>query len=338
MMSLKKSGGALLCGVLLALPAAQGADAPAPAAAPAAAAALPTTISPQARELIAHLQPPPDGVPLEEQRKFADSYQAMFSAVQRKRYAVDISDASLAGVPVRVIAPKGGKKARFVLLNLHGGGFALDSGSLTENIPLAALTQATVYAVRYRLAPEHPFPAALDDGVAVYKELLRSHPARDIVVYGTSAGAVLTAELGARLKQLKLPMPAALGFFSGSADFARPGESELRLNPLIPMFSEAEVARVFGGYIGSTGRTDPILSPIYSDLHGWPPTLLITSTRDFLSSDTELFHRALLGAGVDARLVVFEALPHAFWSYTDLPESTEAFELMARFITAHAHH
>lgn len=330
MMSLNRACTTALCGLLLAMPA-LGDGAP-------ASPELPMTISPEARELLSHQSPPPEGVPLEEQRKFADSYQAMFSAVQQKRYAVDISDANLAGVPVRIIAPKGGKKARFVLLNLHGGGFSLDSGSLTENIPLAALTRATVYAVRYRLAPEHPFPAALDDGVAVYKELLKSHPARDIVVYGTSAGAVLTAELGARLKQLKLPLPAAFGFFSGTADFARPGESQLRLNPLIPMFSEAEVARIFNGYIGSTARQDPVLSPIYSDLHGWPPILLLTSTRDFLSSDTELFHRALLGAGVDARLVVFEALPHAFWSYTDLPESAEAFELMAGFIAAHAHH
>jgi len=200
------------------------------------------------------------------------------------------------------------------------------------------LTHATVYAVLYRLAPENPYPAALDDAVAVYKELLKKYPARDIVVYGTSAGAILTGELGARLKQLKLPMPAALGFFSGTADFARPGESQLRLNPLIQMFSEKEVDEVYNGYIGAADKKDPVLSPMYSDLHGWPPTLLVTSTRDFLMSDTELFHRALLGAGVDARLVVFETLPHAFWAYTDLPESTEALELMASFFTAHARH
>src|SRR5882757_5764164 len=126
MMILRKACASALAGLLLVLPAAQGADAP---------AALPTTISPQARELLAHFPPPPEGVPLEAQRKFSDSYQATFSALQQKRYAVDVSDSKLAGVPVRVIMPKGGKKARFVLLNLHGGGFRVDSGSLTENIP-----------------------------------------------------------------------------------------------------------------------------------------------------------------------------------------------------------
>jgi len=223
------------------------------------------------------------------------------------------------------------------MLNVHGGGFTMDSGSLTENIPLAALTHATVYAVRYRLAPEHPFPAALDDVLAVYKELLKIHKPQHIVVYGTSAGAVVTAELAATLKQGRLPMPAALGFFSGTADMDRRCELESGLNPLIPASPEIALDQLISSYSGSTDRKTPALSPIYSDLKGWPPILLISSTRDFLLSDTALFHRALLGAGVDARLVIFEALPHAFWAYTDLPESTEAFELMARFFVAHAH-
>jgi acetyl esterase/lipase len=84
-------------------------------------------------------------------------------------------------------------------------------------------------------------------------------------------------------------------------------------------------------YVGKTDRKDPVLSPFFADLHGMPPTLLVTSTRDILLSDTSTFHRALLRSGVDARLVVFEALPHAFWYHFQLPETKEALELMAKF-------
>ena len=110
-----------------------------------------------------------------------------------------------------------------VLLNLHGGGFNSDSGSYTESIPIASYTGIKVVAVLYRLAPEYPFPAAVDDSIAVYKELLKTYKPEHIVIYGTSAGAILTGEVAVKIKHLGLPMPAALGIFSGMGDFARAG-------------------------------------------------------------------------------------------------------------------
>ncbi len=220
-----------------------------------------------------------------------------------------------------------------MLLNLHGGGFNSDSGSYTESIPIASYTGIKVVAVLYRLAPEHPFPAAVDDSVAVYKELLKTYKPEHIVIYGTSAGAILTAEVAAKLKQLGLPVPAALGIFSGMGDFARPGDSiamyALRglsghLDPPDPKVHDGE-------YAGSADPKDPILSPIYGDLHGLPPTLFVTSGRDLLLSGTANLHRAYLNAGVDARLVVFDALPHAFWYDPKLPEAIEANHTMADF-------
>ncbi len=110
-------------------------------------------------------------------------------------------------------------------MNLHGGGFNADSGSYAESIPIAGYTGIKVIAVLYRLAPESPLPAAVDDAVAVYKVLLKSYKPDHVVIYGTSAGAVLTAEVAVRLKQLSLPMPAALGIFSALDSFARMGDS-----------------------------------------------------------------------------------------------------------------
>ena len=138
-----------------------------------------------------------------------------------------IANDTVAGVPVRRITPLTvpAANADKVLLDLHGGGFDSDSGSYTETIPIAYYTQIPVVAALYRLAPEHPYPAAVDDAVAVYRELLKTHKPEQIAIYGTSAGAILAGEVASRLKQLSLPEPAALGIFSGIGDFARSGDS-----------------------------------------------------------------------------------------------------------------
>jgi acetyl esterase/lipase len=187
--------------------------------------------------------------------------------------------------------------------------------------------------VLYRLAPEHPFPAAVDDAVAVYKELLKTYKPDHIVIYGTSAGAILTAEVASRLKQLGLPMPAALGIFSGMGDFARNGDSIslYALRGLSGHLDPPTAGQTLSPYATTTDLRDPVLSPIYADLHGLPPTLFVTSGRDLLLSGTINLHRAYLQAGVDARLVVFDALTHAFWYDPKLPEAIEANHMMADF-------
>ena len=222
-----------------------------------------------------------------------------------------------------------------MLINLHGGGFNSDSGSLIEGVPIASLAKIKVVSVYYRLAPENPFPAAVDDAVAVYKDLLKTYKPRNIGVFGTSAGAILTAEVTVRLKQLGLPLPGALGMFSTLADFSRVGEARqlFTLNGFPGQLQPTDPNHLPDNeYIGKTSRQDPVLSPLYADLHAMPPSLLVTSTRDLLLSDTTIFHRALLRAGNDSQLVVFEALPHAFWYHFQLPETREALELMARFL------
>ena len=221
-----------------------------------------------------------------------------------------------------------------VLINLHGGGFTVDSESLTESIPVAYYSRIKVISVLYRLAPEHLFPAAVDDAVAVYQELLKSYKPVHIGIFGTSAGAMLTAEVAVKLKALGLPFPASLGIFSGIEDFARHTDSEAiysggglsgHLDPPGEGPDRPE-------YVGSTDPKNPELSPIYANLHGLPPTLFIAGGRDYLLSGATNLHRAFLNAGVDARLVVFDALPHRFWYDATLPESIEATQLMASFL------
>jgi monoterpene epsilon-lactone hydrolase len=303
--------------------------------------AVPTTISPEAQKVLARVVSDA-AVPqtLQQRREGTDRWQAGAGELSKKLYPVNVAADRMAGVPVRIVTPLNivlGKRDR-VLINLHGGGFNSDSGSLTESIPIANLTGTKVVAVLYRLAPEHPFPAGLDDAVAVYKELLKTYAPGHIGIYGTSAGAILTAEVTVKLKRLKLPLPGVTGIFSGSGDLSQSGDSIAlyalnglsgHLDPPKPGGREVEY------YSRATDTKDPVLSPLYADLSGVPPTLFVTSGRDLLLSGTTILHRAYLRAGVDAQLVVFEALPHAFWNNPELPESKEADQIMAKFLDKH---
>jgi len=296
---------------------------------------VPPDLSPEAKASIS--RPVSDASrpqTLEERRHGTDVWQNHAGDISEHLYPVHRSEATMAGVPVRIITPVSGMVPDRVLLNLHGGGFNSDSGSWTETIPLANLTKMKVVAVLYRLAPEHPFPAGIDDGIAVYKELLKTYKPEHIAIYGTSAGAIMTGELAVKLKQLGLPMPGALGIFSGMGDFSREGDSEAMytLNGLSGHHEPPVSGPHDPYYIGPLDPHNPVLSPLFADLHSMPPTLFITSGRDMLLSGTTILHRAFLRAGNDnAQLVVFEGLPHAFWNDAALPESKEADASMARF-------
>lgn len=293
---------------------------------------VPTTISPEARAFIAR-RPGPGPKSLDENRRHTDAFRKARSAEAKKLYPVNVEEKTIGGVCTDVISPITipESKRDWVLINVHGGGFVTDSGSLVEGIPIANLTQTKVVSVYYRLAPEHPFPAAVDDTIAVYKELLKTYKPRHIGLFGTSAGAILTAETAVKIRQLGLPLPAALGVFSGLGDMGARGDS-------LAMFTlggfggpQPEAGSGLGPYVGKTNPRDPVLSPLYANLKGFPPTLFVTSTRDILLSGTTRLHRAFLRAGVDADLVVFEALPHAFWYDYQLPETKEALGIMAKF-------
>jgi epsilon-lactone hydrolase len=297
----------------------------------------PSTISLEAQQWLASLTQNKGGQQtLAERRARTDEWRKFGTAEARKYYPANVEETTTAGVRTDIITPLTMPEANRdrVLINLHGGGFNSDSGSLIEGIPIANLAKTKVVSVYYRLAPENPFPAAVDDVIAVYKELLKSYKPHNIGIFGTSAGAILTAEVVVRLKQSGLPLPAALGIFSGLADFSRVGDSRqlFTLNGLPGELRPVDANHLPDDpYVGKTDRKDPVLSALFADLRGMPPSLLVTSTRDLLLSDTCTFHRALLQAGVDAHLVVFEALPHAFWYHFQLPETKEALELMAKF-------
>ncbi len=303
---------------------------------------VPTTVSPQAQKRLARLVSDAAGPAptIQQQRAGVDAWQSGAATEALRLYPVNMTTSTIAGIPVRIVTPltTAADKQQKVLVNVHGGGFVLDSGSLVEPIPIANLTGVKVVSILYRLAPEHPFPAAVDDTVAVYRELLKQYKPQHIGIYGSSAGAILTAEVTVKLRQLGLPLPAVTGIFSGSGDMSRSGDSValFGLNGFAGHHATPPAQDVpMNAYVGATNPMDPVLSPLYADLTGFPPTLFVTSGRDLLLSATTILHRAYLRAGVDAQLVVFEALPHTFWNEFNLPESREALTLMASFLGRH---
>lgn len=306
----------------------------------------PSAVSAEARGFLAtppwgEAAPPPADTPMWTMRDATDRMMKQLSEAAAQAHPVEIEPRVIAGVPCHLVEPKAiaPENAGRVLMNLHGGGFVLGSGSLVEAIPVACEAGLPVLAVDYRLAPEHPYPAAVDDALAVYRQLLENHRPVQIGVYGASAGGFLTAELIARLRHERLPLPAAIGVFTAGGDLAELGESA-HLYGLSGFFGETLLpfdhpASERRAYLAGHDPADPLVSPIRGDLRGWPPCLLLTGGRDALLSATALFHRALRRADVEAELYVFESMPHAHWYNFMLPEAREANEAIVRFFRHH---
>jgi monoterpene epsilon-lactone hydrolase len=298
---------------------------------------MPATVSPEAQEWLKEIEKEaPQSKDLAEIRKGTDAWRKRDSAEALRLYPVKVEEKTIAGVRTDIITPLDAPPANKnrVLINLHGGGFISDSGSLIEGIPIANLAKITVVSVYYRLAPENPFPAAVDDVVAVYKDLLKTYSPHNIGIFGTSAGAILTAEVAVKLKQSGLPLPGALGIFSGLGDFSRTADSQqlFALNGFSGNIAPQPANGIHdSAYVGKTDPKDPVLSPLFADLRGFPPCLLVTGTRDQLLSNTSMLHLALVKAGVDSQLLVYEAMPHAFWYHFQVPETKEVLQIMANF-------
>jgi acetyl esterase/lipase len=298
---------------------------------------LPETLSPDARSAMA--RPPFPNLPLDKMRAFMRDLEGRRMDGLLKTYNVEVKPGLVGEVKINSLVPADipPEKQDRVLIQIHAGGLTSCDAvcSYAEAVPIAALTKTKVVSVDYGLVPEHPFPYAVDEILVVYRALLKSHRPSQIGIFGSSAGAILSAEAVAKIKQAGLPMPAVMGFLSGVADFARMGDSQSLYDAggfsetgvLPPALRHAQLT----AYLGSIDPTDPIASPLYSDLHGFPPTLLMTSTRDVFLSNTVNFERQLHAAGVPTELVVFDGLNHTFWLALNSPEARDAVQRQADF-------
>lgn len=278
-------------------------------------------------------------------RCFDSHYYPGLVARQRARYRVTIKPGIIAGVPAEIFTPVDGVSSLNrdrVLINLHGGSFLIGGrlGGQVESIPIAAVGGFKVVSIDYRMAPEHRFPAASEDVVAVYKALLEQYAPENIGIYGCSSGGLLTVQTVAKLQKQKLPTPGAVGIFCqgafGAGEGATGAANDSRnlwgaITAPDPKFSDSL------SYLGGVDLQDPEAYPGLAPhvMARFPDSLLLTSTRDSGMSEVVVTHSQLVSLGVNADLHVWEGLGHAFFLEPDLPESREVYDVVARFFTKH---
>ena len=203
---------------------------------------------------------------------------------------------------------------------------------------MAALSGACVVSVDYRMPPGHPYPAALDDVLAVYRELLKTHPASRIGVFGSSTGGGLTLALCLRAREEGLPQPFAIAPGSPWSDMSETGDTYATHkghdNVLVAYewwLKEAALA-----YADGRDLKDPHLSPVYADVSGFPPAFFTTGTRDLFLSNTARMHAKFREAGIPAELLVFEGMSHVEYLFDPaMPEARLHFAELAGFFKRH---
>jgi len=255
----------------------------------------------------------------------------------RERYPVVVTPLEIGGIHTETFVPMEGiapKNRRRVLINVHGGGF-MDGwrlGSHLESVPIAAIGHIKVISIDYREAPEYSFPAASEDVATVYRELLKTYQPSSIGIFGCSAGALLTAESVVWIEKEHLPRPGAVGMLCGGAAYYSEGDTGYIGRTLLG-------DRVIWGtskdnpYFKSTSSDDPLAFPVRSSafMAKFPPSLLISGTRDPALSSTVYTHTVLVGQGVETELHVWEGLGHVFFGDVDLRESRDVYALVAKF-------
>lgn len=314
---------------------------------------LPATLSPEARDYLRDLiVNKPFGTPvadITQERARQDQIMLGFLEPMRRRYHVDVTQDRIAGVTIDVVTPAEGiapENRQRVLINVHGGGFTTGahSASLVESVPLAALMRIKVISIDYRMAPEFQFPAASEDVAKVYRELLKTYGAKRIGLFGCSAGGFLTSQSVAWFQAHDLPNPAAVGVFCAGLNGYFGGDSTALAGALLGMLpppAGAKPPRVEPAqglaYLDNVRADDPLAYPESSPalLKKFPPTLFITGTRSFEFASALASHNKLAAAGVESQFHGWDAMFHGFIYNSELPESREAYAIMAKFFASH---
>ena len=307
---------------------------------------IPTSVSPEAQ---AYLARGPLQVPENPALDDIEGWRQRVAAIDQMMLArlaesgattpagFQVDEISLGGLTVYAVTPPGLPSGdRRIHLDPHGGAFIVGGGELCRatGIRTAAKLGMRVWSPDYRMPPDHPYPAALDDCMTAYETLLREHRPEELVVGGMSAGGNLAAALILRARDEGHPLPAAAVLLTPALDLSGSGDTfatNLGVDTVLTGSDRSELRLYAGGH----DLQDPYVSPLFGDFSkGFPPTLLASGTRDVLLSSTVRMHRALRAAGVRADLHVLEAAPHGFFG-GNTPEDRELDDEVRGFIDAH---
>ena len=312
---------------------------------PARFISTPQTVSPEAQAFLARgldIKAPQIAVEDKEGwRRYIAQVESQLAAVGALRAAAHparISEHDLSGVALYEIVPDSCSDADAdkAIYHVHGGAFIVGGGlsAAYSAQSVASVAGLRSYSIDYRMPPDYPFPAGLDDALAGYRFLLDRYDPNKIAIEGSSAGANLAAAVILKARDIGLPMPGACILHTAAVDLTHSGDT-FRTNEILDVVLRTSDNNAIQLYCGGHDPSDPYLSPIFADFStGFPPTLLISGTRDMLLSPTVMMHRALRRAGLAAELHVFEAMPHGGFGNSS-PEDHERLAESARFIRAH---
>jgi acetyl esterase/lipase len=310
---------------------------------PARTISTPTTVSPAMQK---HIAPAWDGstaaVSLTREQwkaliKETDEPKAKEAESLKEHLHVTVEEKTMAGVHVYLVTPDSipEENRKRLLVHVHGGAYVFFGGMAAtgEAILMAHYAKTEVLSIDYRMPPDFPFPAAIDDCVAVWKEVSKLHTPRNVGLFGSSTGGGMTLAIVIRLKELGLPLPGALMAGTPWSDLTKTGDT---------YFTNQFIDNVLGSddgmleaaaklYAGMHDLKEPLISPVYGDLSGFPPTVLLSGTRDLFLSNTVRVHQKLLESGVDADLLVFEGQSHGQYLEADTPECAVALREVAQF-------
>jgi monoterpene epsilon-lactone hydrolase len=321
---------------------------PPPRDVPAKSVPVPKTVSPEMQKQIeAPLNPIWNVIP-----KTVEDWKAQVNAaaadtvrglpILRETLHVKVEASVLDGVNAFVVTPEviPPRNRNRLLVHVHGGCFVNNPGEsgTVEAIYMAGFGHFKVISVDYRMPPDHPYPAALDDAMTVWKAVTKMTTPRNMAIFGSSAGGNLTLAMILRAKQDNLPLPGAIAPGTPMSDLTNEGDS-FKTNAMLDnvlVAPDANCDKRAALYANGHDLKDPMLSPVYGDMRRFPPAILTSGTRDLLLSSTVRVHRKLRQAGVEAVLQVFEGQSHAQY-YRDIsaPETKEAFGEIAAFFDQH---
>lgn len=262
--------------------------------------------------------------------QYAAAVKGLAGTLRASVETIRIGDAT-----IHLATPETTDKPDCAYLDFHGGALVFGGGEACRAQARMQADQhgALCYGVDYRMPPEHPYPAALDDAMAAYRYLLERHAPTSIIVGGRSSGGNLAVAMLLRAKDEGLPLPAGLVLLSPEVDLTESGDS-FQVNQMIDVVLPGSLMRNNELYAGGADLSHPYLSPLFGDLTDFPPTFLQSGTRDLFLSNAVRMHRALRQASVSAELHVFEAMPHGGFQ-GDTPEDRDLTAEVSRFIKVH---
>ncbi|MGI9407890.1 MAG: alpha/beta hydrolase [Hyphomicrobiaceae bacterium] len=254
-----------------------------------------------------------------------------------ERFSVQHRNVVIADVPCIEVTPTRNEPVGTVLY-CYGGGFVCGSAfeDLIISVPLADFANARIIAPEYRLAPEHPWPAAIDDGFAVYRQLQANAEPGTLAIAGESAGGNLALSVLLRADRESLPLPVAAALLSPWCDLRHGGDSLSANDSRDPTLTRAWVDAAAQFYAGDNDLANPDISPLYGAFNSaFPPVMISTGTRDLLMSQCVRLARVLRNSGITADLRVWDDLWHVFEFYDEIPEAEESLREIAGFLKMH---